>query len=72
MDSCAPMHNHFLEQLDTQLGLSPGCLPRPLDLENTIEVTMTCVPLDFKQYFNYDRCKELVLYHIRSQFVSKM
>lgn len=69
LDAVAPMHNHFLEELDTQLNLSPGCVPVPLpNVDKKVLISMSQVPLgNLPQYFNYERCKELVLYEIVRQ-----
>jgi hypothetical protein len=58
------MYSHFLEEMDSQLGVSPGCLPLPLQGKDGWKVSMNFVPKEFPQYLNYDRVKELVLIHL--------
>ncbi|KAJ9575930.1 hypothetical protein L9F63_007242 [Diploptera punctata] len=55
LDSVAPCYEFFLQCLNTARAKPPGSLWQ-----------MEQIPIDFPQYFNYERVKELVLWRISS------
>ena len=71
LDTVAPMYAHFLEQLESELNLSPSSSSSNSSIMRTddgryVKLNMYQVRTDFKQYFNYEKTKELVLWHISS------
>lgn len=67
MDTVAPMYAHFLDQLEELLNLYPGCLEKPFQgTTHKFHLSMQFLPIDFPQYFSYERTRHLVLIHIKS------
>ncbi|CAG7834848.1 unnamed protein product [Allacma fusca] len=70
LDTVAPMYAHFVDELESVLNLSASSQSSFAVMHRSgstsVQLTIQQIPLSFPQYFNYERTKELVLWHLSS------
>jgi hypothetical protein len=72
LDTVAPMYAHFVDELESVLNLSASSKSSSATVllhssgSTSTRLAIQQIPLSFPQYFNYERTKELVLWHLSS------